>query len=439
MKEITRIHLAQTPYDIEIDAKKVLQKYLADIEKSFQSDDDTTREIEARMVEILIESGVVTGKVVTSQDVEAIKQQLGEPGEFVDETTVEAAVVHSNKRLMRDTEEGILGGVLSGVAAYYDVNVMWVRLGAILLSFVSLGAAFVLYIVLWIITPEAKTIADKLQLRGERVTLESIKMHSGETANTTTKPLVRILQILIGLGWVGLAVLSLVALMFGTVAIFGPGASLIGDESMSGMSAWVIASFIGMIVCGVLAVLFFSIAAYASFAWKMNKRIAVALITIGIAGIVLASAVIGAGLFGKYNYDKNIEANTIHKTIQIEEKLSGVDSLYIDSKKASVRYIVVDDEQRIEIDAVNKEAKPPVVTLEKNGNNATLTVDSSAIDDCENDIFCNNSAHLIVFGPQISEIKSSEGSNVYYDARSQLDLDRDEVFYDHNDRYNSDK
>ena len=49
MKEITRIHLAKTPYDIEVDAKKALEKYLKAIERAMR-DDDVMYEIEARMV-----------------------------------------------------------------------------------------------------------------------------------------------------------------------------------------------------------------------------------------------------------------------------------------------------------------------------------------------------------------------------------------------------
>lgn len=121
MKEITRIHLASTPYNIEVEARKVLQKYLADIEKSLQADADTMKEIEGRIVELLLEQDINGEKVVTTYDVETIKKQLGEPGEFIDEGEAQSLQVQGDKRLMRDTEGGLLGGVLSGIAAYYDV------------------------------------------------------------------------------------------------------------------------------------------------------------------------------------------------------------------------------------------------------------------------------------------------------------------------------
>jgi len=63
MKEITRIHLAKTPYDIELDAKEVLQKYLSEI-KQMMGAEDTMYEIEARMVELLGERGVQSNGII---------------------------------------------------------------------------------------------------------------------------------------------------------------------------------------------------------------------------------------------------------------------------------------------------------------------------------------------------------------------------------------
>ena len=59
MKEITRIHLAKTAFSVEIDAKKSLEKYLNSIQKNMHADAEAMKEIEARMVEILAERGVM--------------------------------------------------------------------------------------------------------------------------------------------------------------------------------------------------------------------------------------------------------------------------------------------------------------------------------------------------------------------------------------------
>lgn len=429
MREITRIHLAQSPYEIEIDARKILQKYLADVEKSLQADADTMREIEARIVELLIEQGVTSEKVITTYDIEAIKGKLGEPGAFVDETEIETNVNSSQKQLMRDTEDGMLGGVLAGIAAYYDVNVMWLRLAAIILGLVSFGTAFVVYIILWIIMPATKTVADRLQLKGEPVTLESIKQHVGSTIdfNQKTKPLVKVMQVLLGIGWSALALLSLSALVFGTVAIVGPGTSVIVTsgalQDAANVSTWLIVSFVALILCGVLAVIFCSVAAYASFAWKMNKKIAISLIGLAVTGIILFSGVIGAGLYGRYGYDQYVKANTVNKTVAIDGKLEGVNTLLVESKQTPVIYKVTNETPRIEIDAVNLDGIAPIVTINKNDNKAVVKVDSGRIKDCEQyAIFCTDSARVTIYGPELVSLETAHDVSASYDMVTQDQL-----------------
>ena len=69
MKEITRIHLAKTAFSVEIDAKKSLERYLNSIQKNMHADAEAMKEIEARMVEILAERGVMKEGVISDDDV----------------------------------------------------------------------------------------------------------------------------------------------------------------------------------------------------------------------------------------------------------------------------------------------------------------------------------------------------------------------------------
>ncbi len=83
MNEVTRIHIAKTAYDIEIAAKKQLEKYIKSLE-AYTQDSDVLTDIEIRMTEILGERGVKPGGVISSDDVSALRKQLGEPYEFAD-------------------------------------------------------------------------------------------------------------------------------------------------------------------------------------------------------------------------------------------------------------------------------------------------------------------------------------------------------------------
>lgn len=78
------------------------------------------------------------------------------------------------KKLFRNSDERVLGGVASGIAAYFGIDIAVVRLLFVLSLFVG-GAGFLVYIVLWIITPEAKTITQKMEMQGEPVTLSNIE------------------------------------------------------------------------------------------------------------------------------------------------------------------------------------------------------------------------------------------------------------------------
>jgi phage shock protein PspC (stress-responsive transcriptional regulator) len=79
-----------------------------------------------------------------------------------------------NKKLFRNPEKKVLGGVASGVAAYFAMDVVVVRLLFIILTFFG-GLGFIAYIVLWIVLPEAWTITEKMQMQGEPVTLSNIE------------------------------------------------------------------------------------------------------------------------------------------------------------------------------------------------------------------------------------------------------------------------
>jgi len=180
MKEITRIHIAKTSYDIEIGAKKELEKYITKLEL-YADDPNLLEDIEIRLTEILSDRGIEKDGVITAEDVTAIREQLGDPKEFMGEGDIAVGPEtfdDDNKpphRLYRDTGSPLLGGVLSGIAKYFGVNPLWTRLGFVVLLLLSWGTVIVVYLVLWIVVPPAKTAAEKLELAGKPVTLASIR------------------------------------------------------------------------------------------------------------------------------------------------------------------------------------------------------------------------------------------------------------------------
>jgi phage shock protein PspC (stress-responsive transcriptional regulator) len=80
----------------------------------------------------------------------------------------------TGKKMFRDPERKVIGGVAGGVAAFLGVDIVAVRVIFILLVFGG-GIGLFIYIVLWLILPEAKTLTDRVQMQGEPVTLSNIE------------------------------------------------------------------------------------------------------------------------------------------------------------------------------------------------------------------------------------------------------------------------
>jgi phage shock protein PspC (stress-responsive transcriptional regulator) len=176
MNEIIRIHLGRQPFTAAVDAHKSLQAYLAAI-KAEVHDADVYEEVELRMAELLMEQGISGDKVILEKDVDFLKEQLGDPRDFNDdtdarETTAESAA--TGKQLFRDTDNAIIAGVSSGLAAYFGIDPVIVRL-LFIIAVISGGWGLVVYIVFWLLTPPAKTASDRLRMRGESVTVTNLK------------------------------------------------------------------------------------------------------------------------------------------------------------------------------------------------------------------------------------------------------------------------
>jgi len=192
MKKTLSIHLGRQLFTIEEDAYDRLQAYLKKLEASLAGEEGVSEiieDIEMRCAEILQEQ--LNEKkliVITLSEVEHAVNSLGEP-EVISEDAPKPEFEkqsedrsHSRqRRLFRDTENGSLGGVCTGLAAYLNVDPVVIKILFIIALFMGFG--FFLYVVLWIVLPNAKTPSDRLQLRGIPVTVENIKDEINKTAS----------------------------------------------------------------------------------------------------------------------------------------------------------------------------------------------------------------------------------------------------------------
>ena len=177
MNEVTQIHLGRQSYTIAADAHAALRAYLKAIKEEAGS--DVADEVELRMAELLTEQGITGDKVILPTDVDSLKKQLGLPQDFKDDSNDEDAreeneTKSSAKRLFRDTQNGMIAGVSSGLAAYFGIDVLFVRI-LFVIATLAWGWGILFYIALWILVPEAKTSSDRLRMQGKAVTVDSLK------------------------------------------------------------------------------------------------------------------------------------------------------------------------------------------------------------------------------------------------------------------------
>ena len=206
MNKTVNINLAGTPFIIDEEAYVLLDQYLNAIGEvcSKAGIPETTSDIEQRIAEIVGER-YGKGGIVTITDIRDVIGRIGEPEEIigVEKTTVEEAPVNNpgpqncknetptrsatlnlKKRLFRDPRNKMLGGVCSGLAWYLGIDPVWVRLAFVALCFISFSTLFVIYLILWIVVPEAKTPGEQLQMMG----MESSVQNVGRVVTDTVPP-----------------------------------------------------------------------------------------------------------------------------------------------------------------------------------------------------------------------------------------------------------
>lgn len=406
MKEITRIHLAKTPFSAEIDAKKSLEKYLNSIQKNMHAEPEAMQEIEARMVELLAERGVSKDGVISHDDVLAVQKQMGEPRDFSDddETVDEAHDSNVNdrpvKQLMRDTEHGLIGGVCAGVAAYFGVNPLWIRLIAIFSPFITFGTAVLIYIVMWLSIPEARTASDKLRMRGEPVTLDALKRLSVDdnTKKQAASTAAKIFRFLLGIILAMIAFGLLVALLVGGVFGFGAVAALNGFTAQSW--AW------GLLLCLVLggAVLFTLtlLATWSVFTWKLKRPAIIAMLGLLMAGAVCLSgvAIFSANTYSNltYDYEKTLKV----KTVDASEVAAGAKSIVVDGngEYVAMEYGGYAEKTRLEVKYHDTQySKVPEVKLRRDGDKLVVNVKSQIDETCSHRGFTESMRCRYMYGP----------------------------------------
>lgn len=197
MKKTLTVNLGGTVFNIDDDAYRLLDNYLRNLKLYFRKEagaDEIVDDIERRISELFAEKLVAGLQVITIADVEEVIARMGKPEDMEggeesessasDSTDRQGAGSYNSsatygssytrRRLYRNPDDKMLGGVISGMGAYWGWDVTLLRLLLLVVLICGVGTLIPVYIVCWLVIPEAQTAAEKLNMRGEAVTVENI-------------------------------------------------------------------------------------------------------------------------------------------------------------------------------------------------------------------------------------------------------------------------
>lgn len=217
MKKTSIFNLGGNACYIDDDAAEVLRNYLDELRLHFgdnPSTDEVMNDIEMRLWEIFNEHRRYGMQVVSMREVEEAMAILGKVDDF---GTIEGNTTENEnkateasaqpdepasgsgsqeysekdfirKKLFRNPDDKVIGGVASGLAAYLDIQSVWARILFVLFFLFSGGIVLIIYLVLWIVIPQARTTAQRLEMQGIRPTAENIRQYVSQSIESGNLP-----------------------------------------------------------------------------------------------------------------------------------------------------------------------------------------------------------------------------------------------------------
>ena len=201
MNEIKKCSISGISFIFEKVAYNRLSNYIDSLRRAYKTSsesDEIIADIEARIAELILSAQSDPSQVVCLPLIENIIAQLGSAEDIAGSEEQNSAEIPTTdtriaRRMFRDLENNKLGGVCAGLGKYFNIDPVWIRLAIfaplILLPISNIsyhlrwmdnlgGNLFLvmaaIYLVLWLVIPEAKSAREKLEMDGEQVTARAI-------------------------------------------------------------------------------------------------------------------------------------------------------------------------------------------------------------------------------------------------------------------------
>lgn len=186
MNKTLSVNIGGIVFHIEELAYDRLSKYLESIKGYFTASDgrdEIIQDIEGRIAEMFQERMTNGKQVILDADVDHVMNVMGKPEQFAGSTEEDSigsgqqqttsSDRKAYRRLYRDNDDRVIGGVCSGISHYLGIDPVYLRL-IFGIAFFVFGSGILIYILLMLVMPKAITTAEKLEMKGEPVNISNI-------------------------------------------------------------------------------------------------------------------------------------------------------------------------------------------------------------------------------------------------------------------------
>lgn len=192
MKKVIDVSVGGVNFTMEEDAYSRLRNYLQRFENTIEDKDEAKEvmeDVEARVAEIFQKERKYSNQVVDMNTVQIVIDLLGEVDDSSSEETSSSnfsegyknaeGYTVGEKKLYRDMDKKMVGGVCAGLSAFWGIDVTLIRILFVFTAFFY-GITFFVYIVLWLAVPQARYVLDKLRMHGYAPTADNIRKFKNE-------------------------------------------------------------------------------------------------------------------------------------------------------------------------------------------------------------------------------------------------------------------
>lgn len=180
MKKNFSVNIGGRIFNIDDDAYECLNNYLSRLRNFFAAEQgyqEIIADIEMRIAELLDQQKENGNPIIILKHIEDVIANMGEPDQLSDSETDRsqgAPGIKTRGKLYRDRDNRQIGGVAAGIAAWFGIDPVWVRLiFAALTFFYAIG--IIVYIVLWLILPVAQTTSEKLEMQRRSININTLR------------------------------------------------------------------------------------------------------------------------------------------------------------------------------------------------------------------------------------------------------------------------